>query len=67
LFAFNLFVSIHNTKIEMMKAGFTGQGGWEFEFALPIDGLAHMFTGLEGSHLTPCCRLTPKSPEFETV
>jgi uncharacterized membrane protein YphA (DoxX/SURF4 family) len=44
-FAFNMFVAIRNAKIGMMKAGFTGQGGWEFEFALLVGGLALMFAG----------------------
>lgn len=44
-FAFNMFVAITKAKIGMMKAPFSGQNGWEFEFSLLVAGLALFFTG----------------------
>jgi putative oxidoreductase len=43
--AINMAVAIYAAKIKMMKAGFTGQGGWEFEFALLFSSIALAFTG----------------------
>lgn len=45
LFAFNMLVAIYKAKIGMMKSGFSGQNGWEFEFALVVGSLALLFTG----------------------
>jgi len=44
-FAFDMFVAISKAKIGMMKAPFSGQNGWDFEFSLMITGLALLFTG----------------------
>jgi len=44
-FAFDMFVAITKAKIGMMKVPFSGQNGWDFEFALLSAGLALMFTG----------------------
>ena len=44
-FAFDMFVAITKAKIGMMKAPFSGQNGWDFEFSLLIAGLALVFTG----------------------
>ena len=40
-----MFVAITKAKIGMMKAPFSGQNGWDFEFSLLIAGLALVFTG----------------------
>lgn len=45
LFAFNMLVAIYKAKIGMMKSGFSGQNGWEFEFALVVGSLALLFIG----------------------
>lgn len=45
LFAFDMLVAIYMAKIRMMKAPFSGQNGWEFEFALLVGALALVFTG----------------------
>jgi putative oxidoreductase len=44
-YAFDMFVAIVKAKIGMMRAPFSGQNGWDFEFALLIAGLALVFTG----------------------
>jgi putative oxidoreductase len=43
--AIDMLVAIWLAKIRMMKAGFSGQNGWEFEFALLVGALALVFTG----------------------
>lgn len=45
LFAIDMLAAILSAKIGMMKAKFSGQGGWEFEFALLVGALALVFTG----------------------
>jgi putative oxidoreductase len=44
-FAIDMLVAIYLVKLRMMKAGFSGQNGWEFEFALLVGSLALLFTG----------------------
>jgi len=44
-FAFDMLVAIYKAKIGMMKAPFSGQNGWDFEFSLLVAGLALVFTG----------------------
>lgn len=44
-FVISMIVAIQLVKIGMAKAGFTGQGGWEFEFVLAAAALALVFTG----------------------
>lgn len=41
----DMLVAIALFKIRMSKAGFTGQNGWELEFALLAGALALFFTG----------------------
>lgn len=43
--AINMLVAIYLAKIRMMKASFSGQNGWEFEFALMAGSLALLFSG----------------------
>jgi putative oxidoreductase len=44
-YAFSMLVAIWFVKRRMAKAAFTGQGGWELEFALAVAALAVVFTG----------------------
>lgn len=44
-FAIDMLVAIYLAKIRMMKAPFSGQNGWDFEFALMAGSLALLFSG----------------------
>ncbi len=44
-YAIDMLMAIYLVKIRMMKAPFSGQNGWDFEFALMVGSLALLFTG----------------------
>lgn len=50
-FAFDMLMAIYTAKIGTMKAPFSGQNGWDFEFSLLISGLALVFAGAGGISL----------------
>jgi putative oxidoreductase len=53
LFAIDMLVAILSVKIGMMKAPFSGQNGWDFEFALLIGSVALLFLGSGPVALAP--------------
>jgi putative oxidoreductase len=44
-FVIDMLVAIVSAKIGMMKAPFSGQNGWDFEFSLLVGALALVFLG----------------------
>jgi len=56
-FAIDMLVAIYLVKVRMMKAPFSGQNGWDFEFALMVGSIALLFTGAGAYALDTAIRL----------
>lgn len=52
-YAIDMLVAIELVKRRMMKAPFSGENGWDFDFALMVGALALLFTGAGSLALDP--------------